>query len=423
LTAEEDGVHEVDSRRALAAMAGVSLAAGAANLTLPLWLGATVEGLGASERAVALVASGELGCLALAALVAAPRLGRVSRRALAVAGLAGVALGNAGAALAPSLAVLAAARALAGLGAGVAMAAMNATAAGTALPERTYALVFVLGGAGCAGLMLAMPLWSEPYGTAGAFGVLLAGTLAVAPLAAWMPPHPPAPEDGNAPDGFPRGAAVVAALAASLLVTIGLDALWPFAERIGRRAGMSAEAIGALLAATSLVVLAVAAFASWLGVRVGRAAPLAAGFAVFSAAALALGHARSPAVFAPAVLLLGAGFFFTQPFMMGAIATLDRQGRVNAAAGALMTVGAAVGPAVGGVVVADGAGYGRLGWLAAGCGLGTLALIGAVALRAGRAVPLASHSAANEASSRPAKSWSSGRRSRSDESPQNRPPA
>jgi predicted MFS family arabinose efflux permease len=375
---------EVDSRRALAAMAGASLAAGAANLTLPLWLGATVEGLGASERAVAMVASGELGCLALASLLVAPRLARTSRRTLAAAGLAGLALGHAGAVLASSLAALAGARALAGLGAGIAMAAVNATAAGTRQPERTYALVFVLGGAGCAGLMWAMPRWSEPYGTAGAFGVLLAATLAMAPLAAWIPPHGPPLAETAGHDGFPRSAAVAAALAASLLVTVGLDALWPFAERIGRRAGMAPGAIGALLAATSLVVLAIAAFASWLGVRAGRLAPLCAGFLVFSAAALALAHARSPATFRPAVLLVGAGFFFTQPFMMGAIAALDRQGRVNAAAGAVMTVGAAIGPALGGLLAADG-GYGRLGWLAAACGLAALVLIGAVVARVERA--------------------------------------
>jgi predicted MFS family arabinose efflux permease len=375
-------VSEIDSRRALAAMAGASLAAGAGNLTLPLWLGASVEGLGASERAVALVASAELGCLALASLVAAPRLARASRRTLALAGLLTLALGNAGAALAGSIAALALARALAGLGAGVAMAAVNAAAAGTRLPERTYALVFVLGGAGCAGLMLAMPRLSEPYGTAGAFGVLLAATLAVLPLAAWMPARGPAL--AGPAGGFPRGAAVAAALAASLLVTVGLDALWPFAERIGRRAGLAPSAIGALLAGTSLLVLAIAAFASWLGVRAGRLVPLCAGFTVFSAAALALAHARTPEVFRPAVLAMGAGFFFTQPFMMGAIAALDRQGRVNAAAGAVMTIGAALGPALGGLLAEDG-GYGRLGWLAAACGLGALALLAAVVLHVERA--------------------------------------
>lgn len=370
--------------RALAAMAGASLAAGAGNLTLPLWLGATVEGLGASERAAAFVGSAELGCLALASLLLAPRLARASRRSLAVAGLVGLALGNAAAALAPSLALLALGRALAGLGAGAAMAAVNATAAGTAVPERTYALVFVLGGAGCAGLMLAMPHFSEAYGTAGAFGVLLAATLAVAPLAAWLPPHGPPAEEAEL-GGFPLGPAVLAALLACLLVTVGLDALWPFAERIGRRAGLAPGAIGALLAATSVVVLASAALASWLGVRAGRLTPLCVGFAVFAGASVALGQARSPALFAPAVLGVGAGFFFTQPFLMGTIATLDRQGRVNVAAGALMTIGAALGPAVGGLLAADGGGYARLGWLSAGCGLATLALIGAVAAHVERA--------------------------------------
>lgn len=374
---------EVDSGRALAALAAAALIGSAGNLTLPLWLGAVVEGLGAAERDAALVGSAELGCLAAASLLVAPRVERLSRRALVLAGALLLSLGHAAAALAPSLVTLAAARSVAGLGAGLVMAAANATAAGATLPERVYALMFVLGGAGCAVLMLVLPRAIASWGTAGAFGALLAATLLAGPLLAWMPARPP-PGDNPPARGLPWRPAVAAALAASLIVMVGVDALWTFAERIGRGAGVERGAIGLVLAVASLAVLGAAALASWLGLRLGRVAPLCLGFGLAVAASLVLGQARSPGVWVGAVLVLGPAFYFTQPFMMGTMAALDPYGRVTTTGGAAMTVGAALGPAVGGLLAA-GERYARLGWLGAACGLASLALIGGAALAAGRA--------------------------------------
>jgi predicted MFS family arabinose efflux permease len=245
-----------------------------------------------------------------------------------------------------------------------------------------YARIFVLGGAGCALLMLVMPHAIGPWGTAGAFGALLVASLVSSPLLVFMPAHPPPSEDPVKP-GLPRGPAVAAALLASLVVTVGLDALWAFAERIGRRAGLEPTALGLVLGMASLAVLVAAGLASWLGLRLGRVAPLVLGFGVLAGSAVVLGHARTPGVYVTAVLLLGPGFFFSQPFMMGAMAALDPYGRVGAAAGGAMTVGAALGPGVGGLLVAAGD-YAALGWLGAACGLVSLALIGPVALRVDR---------------------------------------
>ena len=373
-----------DSRRALAAMAAASLVSGAANLTLPIWLGAVVQQLGARERDVALVGSAELGCLAITALTLAPRLAAVSRRALALAGALLLVAGNAAAAGAAPGRSLFRAGVLSGKGAGGAGGPLNATAAAASVPERTYALVFVLGGAACALLMVAMPPCADAWGTAGAFGVLLAATLAASPLLLWMPPHPAPAAAAEPPGRFPRAPAVLAALAASLAVTIGVDSLWPFAERIGRRTGLGSTPIGVVLAVTSLAVLVAAGFASWLGVRRGRVAPLATGFVVFAAAAVALAYAGSPFVFVPAVVLLGAGFYFAQPFLMGTLAALDPYGRVTAAGGAVMTVGAALGPGIGGLLVSDGD-YALTGWFAAASGIAALAVFAAIAARVERA--------------------------------------
>lgn len=56
---------------------------------------------------------------------------------------------------------------------------------------------------------------------------------------------------------------------------------------------------------------------------------------------------------------------------------------MSAAAGGAMTVGAALGPGVGGLLVAA-EGYASLGWLGATCGLVALALMGPVALHVDR---------------------------------------
>jgi MFS family permease len=83
--------------------------------------------------------------------------------------------------------------------------------------------------------------------------------------------------------------------------------------------------------------------------------------------------------------MLAAGFFFAQPFVMGTLAALDRHGRVVAAAGAAMTVGAALGPGVGGLLAGSGSDA-RLGWFGAACAVLCWTLVVAVALHLGRAV-------------------------------------
>ncbi|MFQ5699136.1 MAG: hypothetical protein ACE5IL_12725 [Myxococcota bacterium] len=65
----------------------------------------------------------------------------------------------------------------------------------------------------------------------------------------------------------------------------------------------------------------------------------------------------------------------SQPFLMGAAAGLDRQGRWSAAAAGAMAIGAAVGPGLAGWLV-EGWDYAALGWVSLlSAGISTLAAL------------------------------------------------
>jgi hypothetical protein len=210
-----------------------------------------------------------------------------------------------------------------------------------------------------------MPHAIGPWGTGGAFGALLAATLVFSPLLLFMPAHPPASEDPVKP-GLSLGPAVAAALLASLVVTVGLDALWAFAERIGRRSGLEPTALGLVLGLASLAVVAAAGSRRGSACAWGRGRP---GPRFGAAVVRGVGHARSPGAPWPRSF---PGPGSSQPFMMGAMAALPTGVSVDGA----MTVGGALGPRRG--PARRRRGYASLGWLGATCGPVSLALIGPV---------------------------------------------
>ncbi|WP_433249496.1 MFS transporter [Actinomadura nitritigenes] len=134
---------------------------------------------------------------ALTAPLAAIVLGRLSRRRLLLLGLALLIAGGVGSALAPSFAVLAAFRVLAGLGAAVYGPA--ASAAGSlivSLERRPRALATVFAGM-TAATVLGVPLASSVGGAVGwrwaMAGIAVLTAIAMAALAWLLPPTEPAP--------------------------------------------------------------------------------------------------------------------------------------------------------------------------------------------------------------------------------------
>lgn len=353
----------------IVAATGVGLGGSTA---MPQLLGALIDGRGLEASAAGLLGSLELGMVAIASLLVAPRVGRTSRLGLALGGAALAALGHLASAAADSYALLAVARLVAGCGAGLALAAGNATVAAAADPDRLYARVSVLGGLAAAVLLLLLPYAIVPLGWRGGYLALGAVCLVLAPLLRGLPAAP-VTSTVRAPDA-PHRLLGLGTLAALLLFSLGEGSVWSFTERIGAHTGLPLVAIGRVLGLATVVGLAGAALAAWLGTRAGRSTPLLVGVLGFAVSTFALGYVHTPTAYV--VLLLGwsLSFFFALPYLMGTAAALDRRGGWTAAAAGIMTVGIGLGPAVGGTLLAVG-GFAGLSWLVGGSCLAGLALV------------------------------------------------
>lgn len=328
--------------------------------TMPILVGALIDGLGMDEGGVGLFASLELGGVALGSLGVAALAARISRRRAGLLGGAIAALGYAAAAAAPSAAPLAAARFVAGLGCGVAMAAGNAAAAAVDEPDRLFARVAFFGGGVAAVMLGLLPLAVGAWGFRGAY-LCLAGVCVVAlPLQALLPATAPARVGRRAP-GLPAPAIGATALVAVGLFWLSDQALWTFTERIGIRVGLTRQEIGGVLAASTLVGLLGAAAAALLGTLRGRTLPLVLGLAGSLAVRVALANAATPLQYTALQLCWGTIFLFTLPYVAGTTAALDRQGRFAAAAGGVGMAGTAIGPGVAGLLMVS-AGPAALGW-------------------------------------------------------------
>ncbi len=368
-----------DTAKLLFAVVGASAIGLAGTNALPLLLGALSEGLGLEPDAAGVVGSVELACVALASLSASTRVHRLSRRRLALVGGVLAVLGHLSSAFADQYAMLLAARALAGIGEGLALAAANAASAAAHDPERLFAKVAIVGGLGAAALLAVLPLASGGYGYRGGFGVLAGVCLASLPLLLWLP-RPP----GLGPLHFGtrergHGARAAPVLIAAMVLAAGEGALWAFTERIGAAIGLSGPAIGGLLAATTAAGLIGAGVATWLGTRAGRVRPLALGLLGLAASTLAVSYASDTGLYAGGLLVWGLSFFFVTPYLLGTAAALDPSGRYVAASSGMTSIGIALGPALGGLVVAS-ASNAALGWLVCACALLALALVAPVAL-------------------------------------------
>lgn len=373
--------------RPLVAVAGATAAGWLGTSALPLVLGSLVDGLGLDEARAGALSTAELGAVTVASLALAARMGRVSRRRLALLGACLATLGNALSALAPAAGPLFAARALAGLGEGALLAAASAAAAGMRQPERVFAAATALGGTAGAVVLAGLPYAIGPWGHAGAFAALAVLSLASLPAAAGLPEGAPSPASGRA-SRAPHRAAGLAALAGIVLVNAVAIAVWSLSERIGLRVGLGRGEVGLVLAASTLVGLASAGLAAWLGLRRGRTGPLLLGGIVGVGAMLAIVNTSAPGLYAAAEVASGAGFFFAVPYFMGVVAALDPRGRWTAAASGGGSAGTALGPLLGGALV-SGASYGALNALIVACAVGTpLLLAPALVVAARRPVAL-----------------------------------
>ena len=361
-----------DSRRLIVAVVAAFVVAYTCENVLPLLIGSLIDGFGLDEVGAGVLGSLELGGLAAASLLLAPRVDRMSRRHLAVYGAIAACTGHGLSALVDSFPVLMLARIVAGLGEGAVIAAANSAAASARDPDRLFAQATVLGGLVFAAALVVLPYVIAPWGHSGGFGAIVVISLLFLPFLFWLPTIP---EAAAGLRGLPgRRLLGITTLASIFFFSVGQGAIWAFSERIGITVGFSREEVGLALGVTTLAGLTGGVIAAVVGTRGGRPMLLAVGLGANVVATWMVVIAGSSGLYLAGLLAWAIAFFFALPYLLGTAAALDPLGRWTAAAAGISAVGVAIGPGAAGLMVTD-VGYPVLGGFVIACGLGAGVLI------------------------------------------------
>lgn len=339
-------------------------------VALPVWMGALIARYGLPpQQAGTLVTLFLLGAVG-SSLFCAPRFRRLRTRAVAAGGFAVAALAFAGVAATSDYAAMAGLHLLAGVAAGSALSVTHGTVGLSANPHRMFALCGLALGVFAIVFLGAMPEIVAVNGGPALFVAMAAIMLAAAATSALLfPGHRDrtASVDGANDARVGSGTEAPPISGAVWLAALGIGCMglvqammFSFLERIGADRGYSATAVTGVLIALGVVNLFPAPLAALLEKRSPARYVVLAGPVVQALLALTIAHSSSFASYAGAASVFAAVMIFTHTFAFGLVAQLDPGGRALSATPAMLMVGAAIGPVLGGTLVQH-AGYAMLG--------------------------------------------------------------
>lgn len=355
-----------ESRTTLAALIVIGTGAMTSATLSPVMLGLFIDELRLTASQASLALAAENGAYALGLLLFYLVLHRARRPMLAGVGLAVMIVTSLLTAKAGGFVPLLAIRAAFGLAMGFTASTVFAAYAGRADPQRVWAIATFVN-LTYAALLLTLSGWiAQTFGLTGIVAVLAVVALIGLACTRAIPPAPPvvqvAPVEGAAGGWTINRPAICGALAL-LCLYAGHTTLWSFQERMGLALGLDRSQVGVLLGISVLGAIAGAVLSMTAGHRFGQRGPNALAFAGLIASALLLAMPVMAAYVAGAVIVKTA-WFFGLPFILGALARLDRSGRWSSMGAALLALGSAIGPAIGATLASHG--EHMIGFLAAG---------------------------------------------------------
>lgn len=325
---------------------------------LPMLIGALSQSMDLDGEQAGLVGSVDMGLLAITAMLVAPVLHRVSLRVLAVWAASASLLIQLMSIFIGEYGLLLAIRGASGIASGVLYAAASAALARSAQPDRAYAKMMVGAMIPTVLMTVSAPYAIESWGLAGAFGTMAAVAALGLPLLRFIPSEAAdrAPimldESTDRPVLLRRSSLVL--ITAHFFIMISFGGLWAFTEQIGVGTGLALDEFGFTIGLSSIVGTAGAFGAAWLGTRFGRTRPLLISLVATGVLSVAMTNSSHPFEFILFIVLWSMTWTFISPYVMGAAATLDPNGRLVAAMGGAGMVGVALGPFVSGWLLQTG---------------------------------------------------------------------
>jgi predicted MFS family arabinose efflux permease len=329
-------------------------------VALPVWIGVLISGYGMDPQQAGGLATLFLVGAVTGSLLIAPRSARLSVRCTAAAGFSIAAMAFGAVGLVDHYAMMAMLHVVAGLAAATALSVTHATIGGSDNPHRLFAIVgFGLGVFGIV-FMAGVP---KMIGTAGApvlfwiFAGIMAFAACVAALC-FPQTRSTMPVTQLARGRLPREV-WMAAIGISCMALVQAM-MFAFVERIGADRGYGAAAVAGVLVALGFVNLVPGPLAAFLQNRINPRTVLVCGPVVQAMLALLMTQSQSFIPYAAGAVGFAAVMIFTHTFAFGLLAALDPSGRAVGATPAMLMIGAAAGPILGGTVVKL-SGYASLG--------------------------------------------------------------
>jgi predicted MFS family arabinose efflux permease len=237
---------------------------------MPYLIGSVADGMGLGIDQAGLIASAELLIVALSAFAISARVRVLPRRKVALLGGVIAVAGHSLSLLTNSIETLVICRAIAGVGAGMALAIGNACLAAAHDPSKAYGQVMMLLATVTAAVIVWMGYATEIWSYNGVYGTqAIVVALMLIPMSFLPEGDETLPEDDVNRGKVPlRPAALI--VAGIVLWHFCDNSIWGFSERIGNKIGMAPDTIGWLLGGGLLAGSIGGFIASSIGTRYGR---------------------------------------------------------------------------------------------------------------------------------------------------------
>jgi predicted MFS family arabinose efflux permease len=307
----------------------------------------------------------------LASLLLASRFDRLPKRILAALSFLVSAIGFGIAALVRDFDTLAGLHLLCGLATGSALSVTHGTIALSAHPHRLFAIVNTALGVVAIFYLGVTPQVVAKLGFPALFGVF-SGAMALAAIVCLLIfPNAGATrpgEPGVAKATLPRARLAPARFSAAVwfgIVGVALLALvsamtTSFVERAGTERGFGPQAVAGVLIALGVVNLFPAPMAALLERRLPARGVLVCAPVVQAVLAMMVMSSTAFPVYAGSTAVFVSVILFSHTFAFGLLARLEPTGRALSATPAMLMIGAAIGPVLGGTL-AKYSGYGAIG--------------------------------------------------------------
>jgi len=370
---ENDSI-DLNSKSALYSMFLIGVIAPEVFIVQPGFVQGLVQYLGFDDQGAGYVASAEMFGLAATTILMTFIAHRVNWRTVIFGSLITMFIANAACTLTTDVNAFVTLRFIAGLGAGSLVSLSFAAVGLTRNPDRNFGLLIMWVLTYGAIVLWAMPQAYESLGFNGVVWFFALFPLVATPFIKYLPvsgeaDHHVEEDAVNLSAGL-KGMALFAMLA----YFTAQGVVWAYLFLIGLAGGLGEQAVANGLMLSQFAGIGGALLAAVTAHRFGRAVPLAIGILGGAACLYFLAGSMAFLVFALAVCVYNFLWNMTHPFLLGAMASFDRRGRVVVYAVAMQMIGLALGPGLAASFIDEG-NYVNVNWLGAGLFVLSLVLI------------------------------------------------